>query len=371
MNAVKQIHRQAMEFADQAFIAKLRGELGKATELTRKAFEFESKAADLVINNLDLEPTRSVLYRSAASFAMNCGELREAERLVAQGLAGNPPENIAEELRDLLEQVHFSRHMSLRGLTLEPEEFQFSITGDAVGPGIANSDLFLQRYQDVEKLVYRTGDRVRKEPFRERGPRKKASAGGLDLYVTVPRAASFAVSIRIAVGTNAWLEGMSPGAELIDELMTCLELFSTSDEAHLKERIPEPAYFRNFVGLARKIAPDGQRVKAVGFTALREQKERRVLLTKPVSEAMTVPEIALEEEPEERVVIRGTLKYADALKEEGEIRLLDEKGGIHKVVVPEGMLADIVRPSFEKVVTLTGMKRGAIIRLLDIEEAQD
>jgi len=96
-----------------------------------------------------------------------------------------------------------------------------------------------------------------------------------------------------------------------------------------------------------------------------------VLLTKPVSEAMTVPEIALEEEPEERVVIRGTLKYADALKEEGEIRLLDEKGGIHKVVVPEGMLADIVRPSFEKVVTLTGMKRGAIIRLLDIEEAQD
>ncbi|MEW6531365.1 MAG: hypothetical protein AB1473_11035 [Thermodesulfobacteriota bacterium] len=371
MNAVKQIHRHAMEFADQAFIAKLQGDLGKAVELTRKAFELECKAAQLVTNDLDLEPTRSVLHRSAASFAMNCGELRQAERLVAQGLAGNPPEDIAEELRDLLDQVHFSRHMSLRGLTLEPEEFQFSMTGDAVGPGIANSNLFLQRYQDVERLVYRTGERVRKEPFREGGPRKKASTGGFDLYVTVPRAASFAVSIRIAVGTNAWLDGMSPGAQLIDELMTCLELFSSSDEVHLNERIPEPAYFRNFVGLARKIAPDGQQVKAVGFTTFREQRERRVLLTKPAAEAMAVPQIAVEEEPEERVVIRGTLKYADALKEEGEIRLLDEKGGIHKVLVPEGMLADIVRPSFDKAVILTGMRRGPIIRLLDIEEAEE
>jgi hypothetical protein len=52
------------------------------------------------------EPTRSVLHRSAATLALDCGEYREAERLVATALAGNPPEPIANELRDVLAAVY-------------------------------------------------------------------------------------------------------------------------------------------------------------------------------------------------------------------------------------------------------------------------
>jgi hypothetical protein len=371
MNPIKQDHRQAMELADQALIAKLRGDSEKAAELIRKALELERRAAELVANDFNLEPTRSVLYRSAASFALNCGEFREAERLIACGLSGNPPEDVAEELRDLLDQVHFSRHASIRGLVLEPDEFQFSMAGDAVGPGIVSSDQFLKRFRDLESLIYRTGERVRNEPFRERGARKRASAGGFDLYVTVPRAASFAVSIRIMVGADGWLEGLNPGAQVLDELMTCLELFSASEEALLKDRMPDPAYLLNFVGLARKIAPDGAAVKSVGFTTFRNQEERQVLLTKAQSEVLLVPEVVAEEQPEVPVAITGTLKYADALKEEGEIKLVDETGGIHKVIVPEGLLADIVRPSFDKLVRLTGMMRGSTIRLLNIEEGEN
>jgi hypothetical protein len=54
-----------------------------------------------------LEPTRSVLHRSAPTLALECGALRDAERLIAVALSGDPPAEIAEELRDLLEQVYF------------------------------------------------------------------------------------------------------------------------------------------------------------------------------------------------------------------------------------------------------------------------
>jgi hypothetical protein len=37
---------------------------------------------------------------------MECGEAREAERLIAIALSGNPPGEIAEELRDLWQQVY-------------------------------------------------------------------------------------------------------------------------------------------------------------------------------------------------------------------------------------------------------------------------
>ena len=60
-------------------------------------------------NLFDLEPTRSVLHRSAATLAVECSELREAEKLIGRALAGNPPDDIANELRDLLLEKIYSR----------------------------------------------------------------------------------------------------------------------------------------------------------------------------------------------------------------------------------------------------------------------
>jgi PemK-like, MazF-like toxin of type II toxin-antitoxin system len=42
--------------------------------------------------------------------ALECSELREAERLIDRALAGNPPADIADKLRDLLlEEVYSQR----------------------------------------------------------------------------------------------------------------------------------------------------------------------------------------------------------------------------------------------------------------------
>jgi hypothetical protein len=113
MQDVEILHREAMELVDQAFLARQRGDTTVALELTKSAFSQERTAADLVANLFDLEPTRSVLHRSAATLAIECLELRQAEKLIGRALAGNPPDDIANELRDLLLEEIYSRRQAI------------------------------------------------------------------------------------------------------------------------------------------------------------------------------------------------------------------------------------------------------------------
>ncbi len=105
MNKANKYHQQAMELAEQGDVAKRRKAHAQAQELFQKAFVLERHAAIHFVDQLDAEPTRSVLLRSAASLALDCGELREAERLIGAVLFGNPPEEIRQELRDVLIQL--------------------------------------------------------------------------------------------------------------------------------------------------------------------------------------------------------------------------------------------------------------------------
>src|SRR5690606_33598490 len=140
----------------------------------QEAFKLEARAARLIAPSLESEPSRSVLLRSAATLALDCGNLTEAERLIALALSGHPPEPIASELRDLLEQAYFSRHLDLRGISLESDELQLSIAGVGVGFGMAHSDQFVSRIEQFEKLVFRTAERRRQRPYREAGSPKRS-----------------------------------------------------------------------------------------------------------------------------------------------------------------------------------------------------
>jgi hypothetical protein len=374
---IQNMHRQAMEFADQAFVAKLNGDKDQACELWRRAFDLERDAALAVAGDLSAEPTRSILLRSAASLAMDCGEMREAERLITMALSGYPPQEIAEELRDLYEQVNFQRHLETRGIVLDPTEFQFSIIGNAVSYGMALADQFFERVESLEKLIRRTAERVRGKAFSERGRPEKAITEGFALFVSVPSERSFAVSFRVGSSEQLLLPGLEAhdaAVGLIDELLSCFELLNHSDEQALKERIPDPAYYRNFVGLSRVLAPDGEQVKQVGFTAIRSGKERRVALTKPQSEILPVEApVVLESKKllkaiEERIVVQGELRHADSPKsQEGRIWLVESDGTKREIIVPEGMMADIVKPLWEDTVEVTGMLTGKKIVLETIQ----
>lgn len=106
MTSVGEYHQQAMESADEALAARRRGDEAQARTLFRDAFDQERHAARMIAADLSAEPTRSVLHRSAAALALECGEVREAERLIATALSGDPPEEIAAELRALWQEVY-------------------------------------------------------------------------------------------------------------------------------------------------------------------------------------------------------------------------------------------------------------------------
>ncbi len=106
---INYLHEQAMDFAERAFMARRSGQPDEALSLAREAYQLESQAAKLLIDYPEIEPSRSVLLRSAATLALECGELREAEIMIATALIGSPPPAIADELRELFEQVNARR----------------------------------------------------------------------------------------------------------------------------------------------------------------------------------------------------------------------------------------------------------------------
>lgn len=105
MSDTQKLHTEAMNTASEAYAAQQAGDNIKYLELTKAAFEKEKIAAWKLFTKIEAEPTRSVLFRSAAWLAFNCGKMREAERLISAAMAGNPPHEILKELRLLYKEI--------------------------------------------------------------------------------------------------------------------------------------------------------------------------------------------------------------------------------------------------------------------------
>ncbi|MEO1294795.1 MAG: hypothetical protein AAFW75_03165 [Cyanobacteria bacterium J06636_16] len=124
MSKVQELHQQAMDLVEQAELRKLRGDTNQAREILQQALKLEVEAAKMTAGNLAAEPTRSVLHRSAASLAVECGELQTAEKLIAVALAGTPPVDVANELKDLFIQMNLRMYLERRGVQLEEAQLQ-------------------------------------------------------------------------------------------------------------------------------------------------------------------------------------------------------------------------------------------------------
>ena len=102
--ALNELHDKAMDLTFFALRERSQGNEKKALPLFQQALELELAAIDALEEYM--EPTYSVLHRSAATLALDCNELRKAEQLAAKALAKEPPDFVADELREVLEQVY-------------------------------------------------------------------------------------------------------------------------------------------------------------------------------------------------------------------------------------------------------------------------
>ena len=98
-------HKEAMNLALEASVEEKRGNSSLANVLYKKAYELERDAAWELIPHQDKEPTRSILFRSAASLAKKCGLIDDGKQLIQLALNGNPPANVKQQLSDLKESL--------------------------------------------------------------------------------------------------------------------------------------------------------------------------------------------------------------------------------------------------------------------------
>ena len=332
MNASNNFHRRAMDLSALALADQMRGNAEQALQLSEQALELELAA----IASLEepVEPTFSVLHRSAATLALDCNQLRHAEKLVAYALAHDPPTEIADELRDLLEQVNFQRHLALRGLTLADDEIQLSLSGADVGFGIANASEVQNRIEDSSRLLYRIVERLHQKPFREQGPPSKLIKSQYEPFLSLPRAASYSVTLKFGRPTEQLSSPELLGTSAaLDEFMDLMTLVTDHTVAELRSRIPEESYLRNFLGLARKLAPDGQRIRQVGFTTTIRGTQRSVSVTTPSAELPPPTVIELPAPETQRVEICGVLRFADEIQR-NMIKVVDSTKKSHQIEVP-------------------------------------
>jgi len=95
------LHSEAMQHANDGMAQRYLGEIDAAVATFRKAWELERTAAMELIGEA-LEPSRSILFRSAASLALLCGEIEDARRLAHLGLAGTPDRHVRQSLQGIL-----------------------------------------------------------------------------------------------------------------------------------------------------------------------------------------------------------------------------------------------------------------------------
>ena len=364
MSGVKDFHDHAMEFTDLAIRERARGDVAASLEYFKQALEAELAAIEKLETSGGL--LWSVLYRSAGSLALDCGRFRQAEQIAATALAGNPEPEIAEELRDLLENIYFHRHLELKGITFQDSQLQFSLSGPEVGNGVAELNAVYVRVNNSAQLIYRTAERKQGLPFRERGGPPKEIRENHRLLLSPPRSGSFAVTLQFGSPIQPPLPGMSPSAVIVDEFMDLIELVNKSRVDEIQELIPNQAYLRNFYGLAKKIAPDGERFRQVGFTAMRGGGERSVELTTPAAELPSPNFTETADAPPDPIEIRGILRFADARRGNDNAIQVTDGNLSSRIIVPPGMMNDIVRPLWDHRVVIQAIRKGRTLTLEDI-----
>ncbi len=370
MSTVRDLHNQAMDLVERAILERIRGNMDVNAQLHKEALELELAAiAEMDKYGETAEPTWSVLHRSAGWMAFNSNQYRRAEQIASKALAGEPHPEIAEELRELLEQTNFHRHLELNGAELGVGEIQLSLVGHSVASGMMILSDLVGRMDSFQKLVYRIAQRRVHGEYKSHIP--KNIQRGYRVFTGVPRVGSFAIALRLAHPHEQPSSAKMPGTdEIINEFMDLMDLVNSSRVEAIQERIPDPKYLDNFFGLAKKIAPDGGRVRQVSFTSLTLGEQRAVAVTRladniigPSSDIRTVPNIPIEEQHS----LIGTLQGADVTQRTGGlVKIVDDHGKTHNVRVPKRLVHNIVRPMWGSRVVIAHTRRGNRMVLEDI-----
>ena len=371
MSTANELHNEAMDLAARGFREQRYGHDEESLYFFQQALASECAAIDAMAE--PIEPTYSVLHRSAATLALDCNDLRKAEQLAAKALSQEPPFAIAEELREVLELVKFRRYLEQIDVELNPDEVQMTLDGPAVGVGFINPKDVIGRIECSIKLMTRIAERLMNLPFRQRGQPGREVRNHFHPWISVPRAGSFIVDLKFTSSTGQLaFPDLSITAEVIDEFMDLMATLEAPEITELQERIPDHAYLSNFLSLAKEIAPDGLSVNKVGLTSTGSGGRRSVMVTQNASTVPLPPPMEPTFVEPDPVELQGTLRYADSIDQDHKnIKIIDTEGKTYDIRVSPGMM-DVIMPSHWDIpVIVKGLRTNKIIELQQIQKMEE
>lgn len=363
MSTVRELHTHAMRYAHLALVAREQGRLGEAVDCAREAYTYEQKALNTLVDGPRIEPTRSILYQSAASLAYQAHMFAEAERLIILGLNGTPPPYVKEQLYHLLTSVRFQQRLNQEDFMSEKtNSFHISLFGNAVGFGTIWYDEFQNRMASVLEIVERNIQRHSHRIYQRGGAIKDRPF----IPVLQPiQEGNVIVTIQLVPSDTVAKPMFISPEQAISDLMIGVKYINESNMEALEELISDDTYRQNFVANAKRIAPDGDRITLVGLS----YEDSTVSFTRPSQEILldsTKPSMAMEETNEfQYVEITGTLDMASQKK--SSIILTDDTGKEHSIQIGEG-LDSYVRSFFGYRVVITGTSDGKSIRLINLQQ---
>jgi hypothetical protein len=385
--SIAEKHSHAMDLAEQAFRLVSANSSG-AIELFSKAYAIEREIADAIPALEENEPSRSIMYRSAASLALNAGLHRDAEIMVSQGLIGYPPEEIADELRDVFDQANFERHLKISGVDLKGNELMLTFVGNEVGLGYIRASELTDRLEIFSDITKREVERMAKKAFRSGGRPPKI----VDMYAPflgAQMAGSYKVILQL--GSNDKDPSLFEDSHLVETriLDNIIEGFTLINEdriGELKDKYGEGnrEYFDFFASSAKSFAPDGDRIKMIGFTRKENGEDKSLMFRRERSKIkLSTLEVVTDDFDFELganeggfIVIEGILDLAKSRSTQKYIEVTTNFAPKPiKFKISEGKLAAIVRDNYESLVRVTGrvVKKGKNpqYEFVDIENLDD
>ncbi len=362
----RQLHNQAMQLAEKAYLARLRGKRAQAEIYASEALRLEALAARALPPTPESEPTRSILFRSAAWLALQANRYDQALRLAQEGLSSSHlPPDLAQQLHEVQEQAQFHLFLEQEGLSLSDQEATIYLKGPAVGPGHVFYTDFQERISAFLTLLQRTVERFERRHYRRSG--RPAGLRFASILALAPPG-SFGFTIQLVTPSQTQSSLLASETEVIDEVLISLNLAAQGSIEALRERFlsthdhdQAQAYLRNFLSHARRIAPDGHRLRQVGIRSRSHQvvlnEETPHILRQALDIAMA-PEAT--EEQLTPITVEGELVQADKDAHTVSLKAEDKR---YTFEVREG-LEDMVRAYFGERVQVRGFERQSQRKIL-------
>lgn len=363
MSTVRELHDKAMNLSQLAFVAREQGDYEKADALAREAYTFESQAADLIPFDKSSEPTRSIMYLSAASLAYQCKEFHEAQRIVSKGLSGYPPIRIEQELKNLFEKSNLEYHLQTKEIEIEEEVLNLSFKGNAVGYGMIPYTEFFNRIDKLYTLIERVIQRKLGRVYQTAG-RISTAFKPFTPLLSAPSTGSINISFKLGRSMGKQQPLFFKASDIIEEILNGIELINNLDEAGLKKLIDDESYYNNFLGIAKNLAPDGDKISFISFSS----KSKNVIYSRQKRDIQTTRKDKLPKDTK-FIKIEGVLDLAKSKKEDIIGLTADDKTE-YELIIEKGM-DDLVVSYWKKWVIVSGDYDGKYIYPKEIQSGED